>query len=126
MEVLRRNVLVVDDEPAIRSAVRLLLESLGYSTIDAEDGLQAIEICRNRGSEICAVLLDLTIPGTDGAQVYRELRALQPSLPVVLASGYSAEDVVQRFREEGLSGYLQKPFRAAELEAILRSALEGC
>ena len=69
MEISRRNVLVVDDEPAIRSSVRLLLESLGYATIDAKDGSQAIELCRNRGSEICAVLLDLTMPGTDRKSV---------------------------------------------------------
>ncbi|MFO7653453.1 MAG: PAS domain S-box protein [Candidatus Krumholzibacteriia bacterium] len=116
-------VLVADDEDTVRSLARLMLERLGFDVIVARDGREALEVYRERGAEICCVLLDLTMPHMDGETAFRELRRIDPGVRVVLSSGYHEQEVSRRFLGEGLAGFLQKPYQletlAAELQRIL-------
>ena len=96
----------MDDEESLIALGARMLEHLGFTVLTAADGLQAVELYRERGKEIDLVLMDLTMPHMDGAKAFGELRRLNPDVRVVLASGYSHEDVASRFAGKGLStGY---------------------
>jgi PAS domain S-box-containing protein len=113
------TILLVDDEESLVALGARMLEHLGFTMLTAADGLQAVELYRERGKEIGLVLMDLTMPHMDGAKAFGELRRLNPEVRVVLASGYSGEDVAARFAGKGLAGVLQKPYTLAKLRELL-------
>ena len=118
------TVLVVDDEESIRTMAAGVLERAGFSTLQAGDGLEALGMLRQHHLRICLMVLDLTMPQKDGAETYQTLRQEGFSTPVILSSGYSETEAVQRFPGAGLAGFLQKPYRVAELMEAVRKALE--
>ncbi len=111
----RIKILVVDDELIVRQVAELSLESSGFEVVTAEDGRQAMEVFRQLGDEIAAVVLDMTMPHMNGEETFRELRRLRPDLRVILTSGFNEQDVKSRFEGQGLSGFLKKPYRPKEL-----------
>ena len=115
------TILLVDDEESLIALGARMLEHLGFTVLTAADGLQAVDLYRERGKEIDLVLMDLTMPHMDGAEAFGELRRLNPDVRVVLASGYSPEDVAARFAGKSISGALQKPYTLA----MLRKSLAG-
>ncbi|MBN8525697.1 MAG: PAS domain S-box protein [Planctomycetes bacterium] len=117
------TILLADDEESLRALGAEMLESLGYSVIMAENGREAVAIFRERRAWIDLVILDLTMPHLDGTEAFRELRSIDPQVKVVLASGYTQEDVAARFAGKGLSGVLQKPFSIDLLAQTLDRAL---
>jgi PAS domain S-box-containing protein len=118
----RALVLVVDDDASVRRLCVTFVERLGHEALEAADGEAALVLFRQR-PEIACVLLDLTMPRLGGLETFREMRRLRPGVRVILASGYSEVDAVQRFVGEGLAGFVQKPFRMADLKARLDLAL---
>ena len=100
------GVLFVDDEPLLRDLGRDALEDMGFTVLIAVDGRDAAEVYQARAAEIDLVLLDLTMPRMDGGEALAALRQLNPDVRVVLASGYSREEVAERFAGRGLAGVL--------------------
>ncbi|MGE5190464.1 MAG: MEDS domain-containing protein [Gemmatimonadota bacterium] len=119
------TVLVVDDEPGIREMARELLAALGYDAVTAEDGQAACRIVRERGATVALVLLDIVMPGMGGKETFEALRALSPSLPILLSSGYSVEGVAQEILDKGADGFIQKPYGLSELARAVRGALDA-
>jgi PAS domain S-box-containing protein len=118
------TVLIVDDEEAVLSVGQRMLEQIGLTVFAVLDGAGAVELFRERAAEIDAVLLDLTMPGMDGEETLRALRAVSREVPVILASGYSDREVSRRFgADEQPEGFLQKPFTVATLADKLREFL---
>jgi DNA-binding NtrC family response regulator len=68
--------------------------------------------------------MDLTMPRLDGVQAFREMRTIQPEVPVVLMSGFSEQEAVSRFTGRGLAGFVHKPYDLRQLESVLRAALK--
>ncbi len=118
-------VLVVDDEEAVRETAMMMLEDMGFETIAAVNGLEAIEIYRKRKDEITLVLMDLTMPKMGGEACFRELRRLNPDVKVVLSSGYNEQDAIQTFTGKRLAGFVQKPVSPERLAHMVREVLEG-
>ena len=118
-----RLILLVDDEEAVRTATRRMLENLGYEVLTAADGFEAVEQVREAGPRLCAVLLDLTMPRMDGAEAFLAMRALQPALRVLLMSGFAEQQALARFAGLGLTGFLQKPFKPDRLRDQLTAVL---
>ena len=116
-------VLVVDDEPEIRASASALLELLGFQTLQASDGLEAVERVRERGADLRLVLLDLSMPRMDGRQAFEGIRALHPELRVILSSGFDLQEAAQGIVGQGLAGFLQKPYTLQGLERALRTIL---
>ncbi len=113
------TVLLVDDEETIRGIGTEMLKELGFSTVTANDGREALEIFKARG-DISFVILDLTMPHMDGEQCFRELRRIKPDVKVILCSGYNEQEVTQKFAGKGLSGFIQKPYRLSVLKEAVR------
>ncbi len=120
------TVLLVDDEETILAVGRLMLEKLGFSVITAVDGKEAVDIYKERGSEVALVLLDLTMPHMNGEEAFRELRRIDPGVRVIISSGYSEQEIAARFAGKGLAGFIQKPYQVAKLrEAVMRIVGDG-
>jgi len=117
------TVLLVADEETIRAVSGKMLRRLGLHVLIAEDGRRAVDMYRDHQSDIDLVLLDLTMPHMNGEEAYRELRRIDPNVCVVLASGYSENDVAARFAGKRLAGCLQKPYTLAKLRGVLSGLL---
>ncbi len=117
------TILLVEDEETIRALGKEMLNLLGFAVVTAEDGRQALEVFQANESDIVAVVLDLTMPHMDGVETYRELRQIKQDVRVVVASGYSENDISEQFAGKGLAGVIQKPFQLGELREKLKTAL---
>jgi len=118
-------VLVADDDPTVRRVTRQMLEPMGFSVAEAADGIDAVREFESHREELVLILLDMTMPRMSGEETFRELRRLDPSIPVLLMSGYNEQDATTRFTGKGLAGFLQKPFRTAALRDKVRGVVES-
>ncbi len=116
------NVLVVDDEPAVRESLRRALELEGYKVELAEDGEIALEKLDGT-AEPDAVILDILMPGIDGLEVCRRIRASGNQIPVLMLTARAEVDSRVAGLDAGADDYLSKPFALAELLARLRALL---
>ncbi len=116
-------VLVIDDEPAVHQVAEAMLRRLGFDVIHAHNGRSGWEQVAERGQELVLVLLDLTMPGTNGERTFGEIRRLRPGLPVVLCSGYGRSESVGRFGDRAPDGFMQKPFDIDRLARVLQQVL---
>jgi signal transduction histidine kinase/CheY-like chemotaxis protein len=116
-------VLLVDDEAAVRRALRLGLERAGYRVIEAQDGRQAIDLYRARHAEIAAVVLDFEMPVLSGDEVLEELRQISSVPRVLISSGHAAEAVLERFPAGSFDALLPKPYGPQTLVAKLGEVL---
>jgi two-component system KDP operon response regulator KdpE len=115
------NVLIVDDEPPLRSVLRTSLSARDFAVEEASSAEQALEIIPQRAFDI--VLLDINMPGMGGLEACRRIRALTPHLGIVMVTVRDAEKDIVRALEAGADDYITKPFRFGELVARLRAVL---
>ena len=114
-------VLLVDDEDDIRTIGTEFLHELGFEVITARDGCEALEMYQAH-RDIALVLLDLTMPRMDGEQCFRELRRIDPSVKVIMSSGFSEHEVSRKFVGKGLAGLIQKPYKLSGLRSVIRAS----
>jgi two-component system, OmpR family, KDP operon response regulator KdpE len=115
------RVLVADDEPSLRQALRASLRATGFSVEEAPSGNEAIFAVRQCRFDL--VLLDINMPGLSGFEACRRIRDLAPRTGIVMVTVRDAEDDKVRALESGADDYITKPFRLRELVARLRSVL---
>ena len=108
-------VLVIEDEEPLRKMVAIMLKRLGFTVLEAKDGVEALEVFGQHQSEIKLVVSDLTMPRMNGWETLTELRKLKPSIPVILASGYDKASVMAGDHPELPQAFLGKPYRLKEL-----------
>lgn len=116
------RVLVVDDEAGVRRMVRAVLSRAGFDVVEAADGAEALAVLNGR-QLFDLVVLDVRMPGMDGFEVLEHLRGIAPTLPVVVSSGYSAEDLSPAHVSDPATTILPKPYAASELLEHVRSAV---
>jgi two-component system KDP operon response regulator KdpE len=114
------RILIVDDEPQIRRFLTVILEANGYATTAAEDGSAALALLQDWRPDL--ILLDLGLPGIDGLEVIRRIRAWSP-LPIIVLSVRDRECDKVAALNMGADDYLTKPFGAGELLARIQVAL---
>jgi PAS domain S-box-containing protein len=117
------KVLLVDDEPDLRASIQAMLVHLGFEVECAGDGQEALEWFRS--GEYTLVLMDLTMPRLDGKEAFRRMRALDPTVKVILSSGYNEQEAIQQFLGRGLAGFIQKPYQLNALVEALEKALRS-
>ena len=119
------TVLIIDDEPSVRTATGRMLSMLGYDVLEAPDGEQGVEIFRLRRGAVDAVVLDLTMPGLSGEETLRLLRQVDAEVRVIIFSGYAEDDVAERLRPLHPAAILHKPFTRQQIGQALQTALLG-
>jgi len=115
------RILVVDDEPAIRRALRPPLMELGFTVVEASRGEEALQ--QLRASAFDVVLLDSNMPGIGGIETLRRIRLFAPRLPVLMVTVRDGEEEKVQALEQGADDYVTKPFSTRELIARIRTAV---
>lgn len=118
------RILVVDDEEGVRRVLSRLLRGQGYEPLEAADGEQALALMRRESLD--AILLDIKMPGLNGLEVLREVKALEPELPVIMITGDGLVQHAVAAIRMGAHDYLVKPFGNADVIQSLRAALTDC
>lgn len=113
-------ILVVDDDASVRATIGRALAALGYAVREAADGFAALAIVREEALSL--VILDYLMPGMDGAEVAREIGAIDPELPIVFSTGHAALRALRAAAGDDVP-VLEKPFTLDELDALLRERL---
>ncbi len=119
------TVLVVEDEEQVRKLAANLLIQLGYTVLEAKDGLEAVEVFKKHQDELRCVLSDLTMPRMDGWNTLAALRRLSPDIPVILSSGYNEAQVMADEHRERPDAFLGKPYQRKELEDTIARVLKA-
>ena len=121
------RLLVMDDEAALRKLLDAVLTRLGYEVVTARDGAEAIalfEDAKASGRGFDAALLDLTVSGgMGGVEAAARLKELDPSLKLIVSSGYSDAPVISDFRKYGFDAVIPKPWKIAEVSQVFRRVL---
>ncbi|MCA1378227.1 MULTISPECIES: response regulator [unclassified Bradyrhizobium] len=124
------NILIVDDDPAVQFTIRLLLERAGHHVTVAEDGRKGVALFE--ASRFDLLFLDIFMPGMDGLETMRHIRALAPAVPIVVISGrsftpdaYAEPDFLKMATKLGAVASLQKPFRPDALLAVVADCLKA-
>jgi len=117
------TILVVDDEPSVGDALKLVLESNGYEVVLVTKGQDGIEQARQRSFEFGIV--DLFLMDTTGFQVITELRKSQPHIPVLLITAHGSPQIFAEAKRLGAIGALCKPFPPAEILKLIDSHVHG-
>ena len=118
------TILLVDDEEMILEITRDLLERLGYKTLAAESGKEAVAVYGAHREEIDVVILDMIMPDMGGDEVYDRIKAINPKVKALLSSGYSINGTAREIINRGCNGFIQKPFKLEELSQKLREILD--
>lgn len=118
------QILLVDDDPLIRSLGRELLEKLGYGVETAEKGEEVLEKFQ-QGRFPDLVILDYHLPGMSGLEVCRQLKSLDPGVKMLVASGFFSDLQITQLKAGGAVGFLHKPFRLRELQGRIEEVLQG-
>jgi PAS domain S-box-containing protein len=113
------TILLVDDEQVLRNMGVDLFETLGFSVVTARHGGEALEIYRERGSEIDVILLDMIMPIMGGIETYHNLRSISSDIPIVICSGYGEETVSDTIENDVHAGFVHKPYKPIELMNML-------
>ena len=117
------RVMVVDDEEPLRTMVDLLLKTLGCEVCTFENGARATDYYRTHFHAVDLVVLDMRMPVMDGTETFHALRAVNPAVKVLLASGHSLTGAAQALLQSGAKGFVQKPYRRQTLVEKIREVL---
>jgi two-component system, OmpR family, KDP operon response regulator KdpE len=120
MTLAMHQILVIEDEPAIRNVLRVLLEAEGYRFVEADTALRAEIEARSHKPDL--LLVDLGLPDGDGLKVIRKVRGWSP-VPIIVLSARTMEEQKIAALDAGADDYITKPFSAPELLARVRAAL---
>ena len=117
------TILIVDDEDIVLDVGVEVLKTLGYQVLAARGGPEAIEIYRQKAGEIDMVILDMIMPEMGGGRVFDAMKGINPSVKVLLASGYSLNGQASHILSRGCGGFIQKPFSIIDLSRKIREIL---
>lgn len=122
---LSAKILLVDDEPFVREAMKRTMELLGCSVTVAATGREAVRIYRKSPRAFDVVVLDLVMPEMGGKETFIRMRKINPDLVAVVASGYSADEEVREVLDLGARAYIHKPFNSRDLSELLSELVTG-
>lgn len=122
---MNKKVLIVDDELLIRTLFSRLIDKLGYDTMTASNGEEAIEVFSTKKDEIDAVILDMVMPDINGDKVFQHLREIDPQIKILLSTGYSEDDSIEDLIATGNASFIQKPFTIETITPVLKKLLDS-
>jgi len=121
----RETIMLVDDEEMIADIGKRMLEKLGYRVLLAESGKSALKVYEAHRDGIGLIILDMIMPGMGGSETFDQLRAMNPSIRVLLSSGYSLNGQASQIMKRGCNGFIQKPFNIEQISKKIREILDN-
>ncbi len=116
-----KNVLLVDDEAVIRLTTSLILKKLGISSTAFDNGTEALTFYKTHQNEIDLVIIDSHMPEMSGIELFKKLKDLNPSIRVVISSGFVDESERVEFYNIGATGLLNKPFSVSDIKELFEN-----
>jgi PAS domain S-box-containing protein len=118
------TILIVDDEEMILDVGIEMVRKMGYETLAAKNGDEAVSLFKDHAADIDLVVLDLIMPGTSGKDTFNRLKKIRPDIKILLSSGYSIDSQARALMDQGCDGFIQKPYQldalSAKIDEILR------
>ncbi|MFW5802501.1 MAG: response regulator [Verrucomicrobiota bacterium] len=124
LESGKARVLVVDDEPIVLNICRRYLTANGFEVVTAADGEQAVDIFQAKHKDIQAVILDLNMPRMNGREALRQFQAIDPTVGIVISTGFAAAEIRKEFENLGASDVLEKPYEPERLINALHETIK--
>jgi len=119
------TILLVEDEPSVRTLVRDELRKLGYRVVEAKNGVEACLLATQQAASLQLLLTDVVMPGMGGRELAQHLSVIKPDLRTLFISGYMDDVCIMAGQEEGTSSFLQKPFTPEVLGRAVRNLLDA-
>jgi PAS domain S-box-containing protein len=119
------TILLVEDEEQVLLIVKTMLQVMGFTIVEANNGREALEVYRKNAAKISLVVTDMGMPVMDGYELFRELKALNPKLPIIITSGYGDAVITSRIPRNDIAGLVSKPYRFDQLRDVLKNVVEG-
>ncbi len=119
---MKEKILIVDDQFGIRILLNEVLQKEGYRTYQAANGIQALEIVKDDTPDL--VLLDMKIPGMDGIEILKRMKAMEPDIRVIIMTAYGELDMIQEAMNLGALTHFAKPFDIDDIRAAVRQYLQ--
>lgn len=116
--ILAEKILIVDDQYGIRILLTEVLQKEGYTTFQAANGFQAIDITKEQAPDL--VLLDMKIPGMDGIEILKRLKQHDETIKVIIMTAYGELDMIQEAKDLGALTHFAKPFDIDEIRKVVR------
>ena len=117
-----RHILIVDDEPLVRSSLSELLTLLGYTVSTAGNGKEALELLRDYTADI--IITDIKMPEMDGIQLLNQVKKRHPEVPVILITGYGSIDSAVEAMKQGAYDYITKPIVDSEIKIVIERLMQ--
>ncbi|MBI5805364.1 PAS domain S-box protein [candidate division TA06 bacterium] len=118
------SILIVDDEDMIRTIAAQILKTAGYRVQTCVDGQEAVELYARDHGSIDLVIMDMVMPKLDGREAFAKMQKINPKVKVLLSSGFSEDGDAQAILQDGAQGFIQKPYRSAELLMRVQQAMQ--
>jgi two-component system, response regulator, stage 0 sporulation protein F len=118
---MSEKILIVDDQYGIRILLNEVFQKEGYQTFQAANGVQALEIVEKHSPDI--VLLDMKIPGMDGIEILKRMKAIDPDIRVIIMTAYGELDMIQKAKDLGAITHFAKPFDIDEIRDAVKKYL---
>jgi two-component system cell cycle sensor histidine kinase/response regulator CckA len=118
-------ILLVDDEEMVADIGKDMLEKLGYKTVVATGGNEAIKMLKTLRHAVDLVILDLIMPDMSGGETFNRLKAIKPDIKILLSSGYSLNGQASEIMQRGCNGFIQKPFNLKQISRKIREILDA-
>ena len=119
------TILLAEDEVQLALTVRAMLEELGFNVIVASNGKEALELYHENAADITLVVADIGMPIMNGYEMFRELKKLDPKLPIIISSGFGDDEVTVALSRDAIAGLVSKPYKFDLLRRVLKSVIEG-
>jgi len=119
------TVLLAEDEVQVSMVAKAMLEALGFTVIEASNGKEALDLYQKHAADIALVVTDVGMPIMDGYELFRQLKILNPYLPIIISSGFGDTVVTSRIAREDIAGLVSKPFSLVQLREVLKSVVES-
>ena len=116
-------ILLIDDEKVIRLTGSYALEDMGFEVLLAENGEEGVEIYQKNAAKINLVIIDMIMPKMNGTEAFHAIREINPRAKVIMASGYAKDAKVSELMQEGLAGFIKKPFKRNDLAKIIAESI---
>ena len=113
------QILLVDDEELIRVTGKYSLNEMGYDVLLAGNGIEAVDIFKEKFAEIDLVVMDMIMPEMNGREAFYKMKEIDPNCKIIISSGFTKDDNLKKLKEDGLLGFIQKPFKEYEMSKLI-------